>query len=106
MMVDEALLSSAVERIVERMNPERIILFGSQARGTADERSDVDLLVISQFTGKRREIVAELYWDLRDSGFAEDIILMTPEEYESERQIPGTIARPASREGKVIYECA
>lgn len=105
-MVDEALLSSAVERIVERMNPERIILFGSQARGTADERSDVDLLVISQFTGKRREIVAELYWDLRDSGFAEDIILMTPEEYESERQIPGTIARPASREGKVIYECA
>jgi hypothetical protein len=66
----------------------------------------VDLLVVSRFTGKRREIVGELYWDLRDSGFAQDIILMTPEEYESERQIPGTIARPASREGKVIYECA
>ncbi|MDP2981949.1 MAG: nucleotidyltransferase domain-containing protein [Candidatus Latescibacter sp.] len=103
-MVDKILLSQAVASIVEKFKPDRIILFGSQARGTADERSDADLLVISRFTGKRREILAELYWTLRDSGFAQDIILMTPEEYESERQIPGTIARPASKEGKVLYE--
>jgi len=103
-MIDKILLSQAVARIVEKFKPDRIILFGSQARGTADERSDADLLVISRFAGKRREILAELYWALRDSGFAQDIILMTPEEYESERQIPGTIARPASKEGKVLYE--
>ena len=103
-MVEGALLSRTIDRIVERMKPDRIILFGSQARGTADERSDADLLVISRFTGKRREILADLYWALRDSGFAQDIIHMTHEEYEIERQIPGTIARPASKEGKVLYE--
>ena len=103
-MVDEILLSKAVTLIVEEMKPERIILFGSQARGTADKRSDVDLLIISRFKGKRRERIAELYGALIDSGFAQDIILMTPEEYEREREIPGTIARPASREGKVLYE--
>lgn len=103
-MIDEILLSKAVALIVEEMKPERIILFGSQARGTADKRSDVDLLIISRFKGKRRERIAELYGALIDSGFAQDIILMTPEEYEREREIPGTIARPASREGKVLYE--
>jgi uncharacterized protein len=103
-MVDKKLISQAVVRIVEKIKPDRIILFGSQARGSADDRSDVDLLVISRFTGKRREILADLYLTLRNSGFAQDIILMTPEEYESERRIPGTVARPASKEGKVLYE--
>jgi uncharacterized protein len=102
--VDEA-LSDAITRIVEKIHPERIILFGSQARGTADERSDLDLLIIARFRGKRREVVGDLYWELRDSGLAVDIILMTQEEFESERKIPGTIARPAYLEGKIIYEC-
>jgi predicted nucleotidyltransferase len=79
-------------------------IFGSLARGETHSRSDVDLLIISRFKGKRRERIAELYGALIDSGFAQDIILMTPEEYEREREIPGTIARPASREGKVLYE--
>jgi uncharacterized protein len=105
MTVDETLLSNAIARIVESIHPERIILFGSQARGTADERSDLDLLIIARFRGKRREVVGDLYWELRDSGLAVDIILMTQEEFESEREIPGTIARPAYLEGKIIYEC-
>jgi predicted nucleotidyltransferase len=104
-MVDKVLLSHAVERLAKRFHPDRIILFGSQARGTADARSDVDLLVISRFTGKRCDLLAEMYWELRDSGFAQDIILMTPEEYETEKNIPGTIARPASKEGIMLYEC-
>ena len=43
--VDEA-LEGAVERIVAEFAPLRIVLFGSQAKGTADEQSDVDLLVV------------------------------------------------------------
>jgi hypothetical protein len=41
---------------------------------------------------------------LRGLGFARDIIVLTPEEFERDRNIPGTVARPAWQEGKVIYE--
>lgn len=37
----------AVDRLVEKFHPQRIILFGSQARGMADDHSDVDLLVVA-----------------------------------------------------------
>jgi uncharacterized protein len=104
MPVTNEQITHAVHRLVERFQPERVILFGSHARGTADERSDVDLLVISKFAGKRRELLVEMDRTLRGIGFARDIVLLTPEEYERDRDIPGTVARPASREGKVLYE--
>ena len=43
---------------------------------------------------------------LRGLPIARDIIILTPEEYERDKGIPGTIARPASREGRVLYEAA
>ncbi|MHB9028396.1 MAG: nucleotidyltransferase domain-containing protein [Candidatus Latescibacterota bacterium] len=85
-------------------NPQKIVLFGSQARGTANEHSDADLLVIARFTGRRRDILVEMDRSLRDAGFALDLVLLTPEEYDRDREIPGTVARPASQEGKVLYE--
>lgn len=103
-MVSQATLQQATDRIVEKFRPQRIILFGSHARGTADERSDVDLLVVASFTGKRRTIVVEMDRALRGMGLARDIILLTPEEFNRDREIPGTIARPAAQEGKILYE--
>jgi predicted nucleotidyltransferase len=51
-MVTEETLRLATNRLVEQFRPQRVILFGSQARGTADARSDVDLLVICPFDSK------------------------------------------------------
>lgn len=53
-MVSEETLAEITRRLVENFHPQKIILFGSHARGTADYRSDVDLLVITPFKGKRR----------------------------------------------------
>lgn len=103
-MVSQSTLQQATDRLVEKFHPQRIILFGSHARGTADERSDVDLLVVASFTGKRRTIVVEMDRSLRGIGFARDIVLLTPEEFNRDREIPGTIARPAAKEGKILYE--
>jgi len=80
----------------------KIILFGSQAKGTADDRSDVDLLVICPIKGPRRGKMVAMDRSLR--GLARDIVLLTPEEFERDRLIPGTIARPAWQEGKILYE--
>jgi predicted nucleotidyltransferase len=102
-MISKDIIDAAVRRLAERFDPEQIILFGSQARGSADERSDLDLLVITQLTGRRRALVLEMDRALRGLGLARDIVVLTPEEFERDREIPGTIARPAAQEGKVLY---
>ena len=103
MMLSQSTMHEAVNRLVSRFGPERIILFGSQARGTADEHSDVDLLVICRIDGSRRKLMVEMDRALSGLGFARDVIVITPEEFDRDKAISGTIARPASQEGKVLY---
>lgn len=104
-MISEEVLQEATRRLVRRFRPHKIILFGSQARGDADPKSDVDLLVVCPLSGRRRrEMMVEMDLALNGLGIARDIVILTPEEYERDREIPGTIARPAFLEGKVLYE--
>jgi predicted nucleotidyltransferase len=103
-MITEADIRQAVEALIDRFHPQRVILFGSHARGTADARSDVDLLVVCPVTGSRRALQVAMDRALRGCGFARDIVVLTREEYERDRHIPGTIARPAWLEGSTLYE--
>jgi len=105
-MVSGRVLGEATRRLVERFRPTRIILFGSQARGTADDRSDVDLLVICPVSGKKRALMVAMDRALKGLGIARDVIVLTPDEFERDREIPGTVARPAWLEGKVLYDSA
>lgn len=103
-MVNEELLKIVVKRLADNFHPQKIILFGSQAKGTADDRSDGDLLVICSIKGPRRGKMVAMDRSLRGLGLARDIVLLTLEEFERDRLIPGTIARPAWQEGRVLYE--
>ena len=105
-MFDRAILEEATRLLVERFQPQRIILFGSYARGTADDRSDVDLLVICPIRGDRGELMLAMDQTLRGLRLARDIVVLSPEEFERDRLIPGTVARPAWREGKLLYDSA
>ncbi len=105
-MVPQQVLREAVKRLVEGFEPIRIILFGSQARGAADDRSDVDLLVICPVAGRKRDLMVAMDRALNGLGIARDVVVLTPEEFERDRHIPGTVARPASLEGKVLYDSA
>lgn len=105
-MISKEILAQIRDSLVEKFHPLKIIIFGSQARGTTDDRSDVDILVIAFYNGKRRKVVVEMDRTLRGIGIARDIILLNPKEFERDRAIPGTIARPASKEGMVLYERA
>jgi predicted nucleotidyltransferase len=102
-MISDETLRQVKERLAEGFAPERIILFGSQARGTADARSDADILVVCSFTGKRRHLMLEMDRALDGFDFAFDILILTPEEYERDRHIPGTIGRYAYQEGRIVY---
>ena len=101
--VTEQAIETMVERLVDRFDPDQIILFGSQARGTARPGSDVDLLVIMPVTGSKRARQLEMRMALHDITVPKDIILATPDEVARRRDIVGTIIRPALREGKVLY---
>ena len=90
-------------RLVEQFDPEQIILFGSHARGTAGPDSDVDLLVVMPVAGSKREKQIEMRIALHDTRVATDIIVVTPEEVNRYKNIPGTLIRPALLEGQVLY---
>jgi predicted nucleotidyltransferase len=103
-MVSEQTIAEVTKRLVEGFHPDRIILFGSQARGTANEHSDVDIMVICPVNDDYDSLTLAMYRALRGLGIAKDIVILTPEEFECDRRIPGTVARPAWLEGKILYE--
>jgi len=103
-MISKSIINEATRRLAERFHPQRIILFGSYAKGTADEKSDVDLLVICALNKKRRNLILEMNRSLWGLGMARDIVTLTPKEFEYEKKVPGTIARYAFKEGKLLYD--
>jgi predicted nucleotidyltransferase len=104
------LLSQMAQVIVQEVQPERIILFGSHARGDARPDSDVDLLVIERegfgkLRSRRRE--AALLWRaLAHFPVPKDIVVYSQEEAASWKDYPGHLMTQALREGRVLYERA
>lgn len=98
-----AKMQAAVERLVAVAQPTKIILFGSQARGDADDRSDVDLLVIKPHVADRYEELVELDRSLTGILLPVDILLVSDAEFEERANQPGTVERAARQEGRVLY---
>jgi predicted nucleotidyltransferase len=96
-------IRAMVDRMVRRFHPERVILFGSCARGDAGPDSDVDLLVVMPVKGPKHKKQVEIRGALHDIRVPKDIIVTTPEDFEWRKEIPGTIEYPAAKEGKVLY---
>jgi len=99
-------LAEATRRLVEGFDPERIILFGSQARGEAEDRSDIDLVVLFDRIDNRYETEARMIAALRGLRVPVDLISYTVAEFEREQSLKSAVARPAAREGTVLYERA
>ena len=81
----------------------QIILFGSQARGDADQQSDINLLVVFAELSDKRKDALDIIRILSDLPAAKDILVSTPEELERHRPRIGSVLRYAQREGKVLY---
>ncbi len=97
---------SAIDRVVKGLmayQPEKIILFGSMARGDADEYSDIDLIVIKdtkqRFVRRLVEITAFIPLDI-----GVDVLVYTPTELEAMLAEGNPFIEHALEEGKVVYE--
>jgi predicted nucleotidyltransferase len=99
---DPAFLADLVDRIVRTAAPEKIVLFGSAARGTMGPNSDYDVLVIKGGKYNRDRVMRDIYRNLSGEA-AVDAIVVTPEEVELYRDTHCLVICPALREGKVIY---
>lgn len=98
------MLEEIVRRIVEIARPDKIILFGSRARGEARPESDLDLLVIVDSPAPRYRRSAPLYGVSSDILLPMDIVVYSPEEAEEWRAVPQAFVTTAIREGVVVYE--
>ncbi len=90
-------------RIVRGFRPDRIVLFGSQARGEARPDSDVDLLVVLPKVEHRRKAAAQIHTALRGIPLGKDVVVVTPGDVTRLADVAGTIVEPALREGRTIY---
>ncbi len=103
-MLSKELKAEIKRRLTSKFDLEKIILFGSQARGTANSHSDVDLLLIGEVKYDRYQMMTDILRSLGKMKCAFDVIILTADEYEEDKYIPGTTARYAFKEGKVLYE--
>lgn len=102
-MVELREIERVAQLIGEAVQAERVILFGSYARGTAAEGSDVDLLVVASSKLPRFKRSRELYKLTSPHRFPMDLIVYTPEEIARGRKSAVSFISTVLKEGKPVY---
>ena len=101
---DPAIVADLVKRIVAAAAPEKIILFGSAARGEMGPDSDYDLLVIKGGKYNYWRMYDKIDEHLSGKNAAVDVVLWRAEEVERYRDSHCLVICPALKEGKVVYD--
>ena len=102
--ISEPLLQTIVQRLLAAGQPQKIILFGSQARGQAGRDSDYDLLVIENSSQPRYRRAISYRRALKDLGTSKDIVVWTPREIKEWQNVSNAFITTALRDGVVLYE--
>jgi len=103
--VDDELLQEIIERIVDAINPLKIILFGSWAYGKPHKGSDLDILVVvDNLISSRREMRIKIRGLLRNFLIPKDIVVITSQDIEDWKNVPQAFITSIVKKGKVIYE--
>ncbi len=102
-MISGELLQAAVRTLAEGARPQRIILFGSHARGDANDDSDLDLLVIEDEVPDRAREMVRLRRLLRPLRVPADILVYSADEVARWGNQSGSALYWALREGQVVY---
>jgi len=96
-------IARIVEQLRARFAPERILLFGSAARGELREGSDIDLIVVVRTEQRWLDRTTAARAAL-DTDLPVDVVVLTPQEF-AERSGPGHPSFRAMLAGaKVVYD--
>jgi len=102
-MIQPAQIEAAVRTLAEQASPERILLFGSYARGDADDDSDLDFVVIERQVADRAKEMVRLRRVLRPLRLPVDVLVFSTDDVARWGQQPGSALYWALREGKTVY---
>jgi uncharacterized protein len=102
--ITEALVEEITNKIVERFDPEKVILFGSHSTGTARGDSDIDLLVIMDTDEPAIERAIEVKKACRPRFVSMDVLVKTPEEVETTLARGSFFLDQILDQGRVLYE--
>lgn len=104
-MLDTETIRAATDRLVAAASsPARVILFGSYARGTATEDSDLDLMVIEKELPDKAAEYLRLRRAIGGIGAGVDVLIYSEEEALRRSQVPGTLLYWAFKEGQVLHD--
>lgn len=102
--LEDLVLAEIVHRLVEAFHPERIYLFGSQARGEAGLDSDYDIMVVVPDSAppecRRSRLAYEALWG---TGAAADVLVWTRGAFESRLHLRASLPSTVLSEGKLLY---
>ena len=104
-MVQSKQIEELVHQIAVAFLPQRIVLFGSHASGTADDESDVDLLIITDFMSRRWEYSSRIRARVRPT-FALDLLVRSPAELKQRLEMGDPFISEIIDRGRVLYEAA
>ncbi|MER3514705.1 MAG: hypothetical protein C4310_10245 [Chloroflexota bacterium] len=96
-------IQRVVQQIVERFQPQKVILFGSYSHGTPTEDSDVDLLVVIETDEPSLHTAARIAAAI-DHPFPLDIVVFTPAELAASLERKGVFATEVMTRGVILYE--
>jgi predicted nucleotidyltransferase len=99
-------LNNIVNYVLSKVSPEKIILFGSRARGDYIEESDYDILVIMKEVENERDVVGLLYKGFMKSNLVKniDFLVISMEKYERLKEVIGYIFIEVEKEGLILYD--
>lgn len=103
MKFSEDKLKAVTQKIVEKFQPEKVILFGSRATGEAQAGSDVDLLIIKDTDQSTREIAKEIDGAIFPRPFPIDLIVYTPQQFKQAQEEGDFFILEVLNKGKVVY---
>lgn len=103
-VVTQKVIDEVVRRIVQAVDPDKIILFGSYAYGKPSKDSDLDILVVMPSDKPRWKRSIPIYSALQGLIFPKDVIVYTPEEVEEWSEVPQAFITTVIRKGRVLYE--
>jgi predicted nucleotidyltransferase len=106
MLAQQTILDAARRAANAASSPASVMLFGSYARGDADEGSDLDLLVIERDVPDKAAEYLKLHRAIGSMGVGVDVVVMSGDEYARRSQVPGTVPYWAAKEGKLLHDAS
>lgn len=99
----QAHIQKVCRQIVEKFQPQKVILFGSYAYGAPNYDSDIDLLVVMPYDGNELDKMAEVRREL-SSAMPLDVLVKTPTQIEKRLGMEDFFVREIIDKGRVLYD--